>query len=180
MNCRKPHDREALTSHQGDTHNRSAPTSFLMGQMWQEHIQQTPINTVIEVKSGLPGMGVELQDIVIIKRLEGKTYNTPAFSGWVKESETQITPLLTQLSAHSIRYFVYTPVGKSALGPQTGTGYRWEAQVQFREATQVPYLPTNRFYPAPEQLKATPSNIAEVFDSTSSNSDYWVKETLNV
>ncbi|CEP35160.1 MULTISPECIES: hypothetical protein [unclassified Halomonas] len=49
MNCRKPHEREALTSHLGDTHNRPAPTSFLMGQMWQEHIQQIPINTVIEV-----------------------------------------------------------------------------------------------------------------------------------
>ena len=175
-----PQERDALMDQLGDTHNRPTPASFLMGQMWQEHLQQTPINTVIEVKSGLPGMGVELQDVAIIKRLEGKTYNTPAFSGWVKESETQITPLLTQLSPHSIRYFVYTPVGKSALGPQTGTGYRWEAQVQFREATQVPYLPTNRFYPAPEPLKATPSNIAEVFDSTSSNSDYWAKETLNV
>lgn len=92
----------------------------------------------------------------------------------------QITPLLTQLSAHSIRYFVYTPVGKRALGPRTGIGYRWEAQVQFREMPQVPFLSNDRFYPAPEPLKAAPSDIAEVFDSTSSNSDYWVKETLNV
>ncbi|WGI24379.1 hypothetical protein QEN58_13705 [Halomonas alkaliantarctica] len=65
----------------GDTHNHPTPASFLMGQMSQEHLQQTPINTVIEVRSGLPGMGVELQDVVIIKRLEGKTHNTPVFSG---------------------------------------------------------------------------------------------------
>ncbi|WP_261377725.1 hypothetical protein [Vreelandella titanicae] len=180
MNCRKPHEREALTSHTGDTHNRPTPASFLMGQIWQEHLQQTPINTVIEVKSGLPGMGVELQDVAIIKRLEGKTHNTPAYSGWTKESETQITPLLTQLSASSIRYFVYTPAGKRAWGPQTGIGYRWDVQVQFREIPQVPFLSNDRFYPAPEPLKAAPSDIAEVFDSTSSNSDYWAKETLNV
>ncbi|TVU89777.1 toxin VasX [Vreelandella titanicae] len=175
-----PQERDALMNQLGNTHNRPTPTSFLMGQMWQEHLQQRPINTVIEVKSSLPGMGVELQDVAIIKRLEGKTYNTPAFSGWVKESETQITPILTQLSVHTIRYFVYTPEGKHALGAQTGTGYRWEARVQFREMPQVPFQSNNRFYPAPEPLKETPSNMAEVFDSTSSNSDYWVKETLNV
>ncbi|WP_447926886.1 hypothetical protein [Vreelandella sp. EE27] len=169
-----PQECDALMNQLGDTHNRSTPTSFLMGQMWQEYLKQIPINTVIEVKSGLPGMGIELQDIAIIKRLEGKTYNTPVFSGWVKESETQITPLLTQLSTHAIRYFVYTPEGKNAWGTQTGTGYRWEARVQFREISQVPFLSSDRFYPAPEPL------IAEVFDSTSSNSEYWVKETLNV
>jgi len=180
MNCRKPQEHDALMNQLGDTHIRPTPTSFLMGQMWQEHLQQTPINTVIEVKSGLPGMGIELQDVAVIKRLEGKTHNTPAYSGWAKESETQMTPLLTQLSANSIRYFVYTPAGKRAWGPQTGIGYRWEVQVQFREIPQVPFLSNDRFYPAPEPLKETPSNIAEVFDSTSSNSDYWVKETLNV
>ncbi|WP_035584675.1 hypothetical protein [Halomonas sp. TG39a] len=125
-------------------------------------------------------MGVELQDVAIIKRLEGKTYNTPAFSGWAKESETQIMPLLTQLSVHTIRYFFYTPAGKRALGPQTGIGCRWAAQVQFREIPQVPFLSNDRFYPVPEPLKEAPSNITEVFDSTSSNSDYWVKEKLNV
>ncbi|WGI24374.1 hypothetical protein QEN58_13680 [Halomonas alkaliantarctica] len=116
MKCRKPQERDELMTQLGDTHNRPTPTSFLMGQMWQEHLQQTPINTVIEVKSGLPGMGVELQDVAIIKRLEGRTHNTPAYSGWTKESETQITPLLTQLSASSIRYLVYTPAGKRAWG----------------------------------------------------------------
>ncbi|MGP9645319.1 MULTISPECIES: hypothetical protein, partial [unclassified Halomonas] len=132
------------------------------------------------VKSGLPGMGIELQDVAIIKRLEGITHNTPAYSGWAKQSETQMTPLLTQLSANSIRYFVYTPAGKRALGPQTGIGYRWEVQVQFREMPKVPFLSNDRFYPAPEPLTATPGDIAKVFDSTSSDNDYWVKETLNV
>lgn len=72
MNCRKPQERDALMNQLSDSHNRLTPTSFLMGQMCQEHIQQTPINTVIEVKSGLPGMGIELQDVAVIKRLEGK------------------------------------------------------------------------------------------------------------
>ncbi|MFB9866161.1 hypothetical protein [Vreelandella sulfidaeris] len=87
---------------------------------------------------------------------------------------------MTKLSAHSIRYFVYTPAGKRAWGSQTGIDYRWDVQVQFREIPQVPFLSNDRFYPAPEPLKAAPSDIAEVFDSTSSNSDYWVKEILNV
>ncbi|MGP9645281.1 MULTISPECIES: hypothetical protein, partial [unclassified Halomonas] len=44
-----PQERDGLMTRLNDTDNRPTPAPFLMGKMWQEHLQPTPINTVIEV-----------------------------------------------------------------------------------------------------------------------------------
>ncbi|MBZ5488729.1 hypothetical protein HW452_14470 [Halomonas aquamarina] len=178
-----PQERTALMDKLSATHNQSAPTAYTMGHVWREQLQQLQhqsINTVIEVQSSLPGMGIELQDIAIIKRLKGKTHNTPASQGWSKQSELQITPLLTKISNNSVNYFVHTPAEVRAWANITGTAYRWEVHVQFREVAQIPFLSTNRFYPAPKPLKAMPSDISAVFSGVSLNEDFWVKEVFDV
>ncbi|RCV88974.1 hypothetical protein DU505_12295 [Billgrantia montanilacus] len=62
----------------------------------------------------------------------------------------------------------------------SSTEYRWDVQVQFREATQIPLLASRRIYPAPAPLKAMPDDMSDVFSVEKAEDDYWIKERLNV
>ncbi|OZT72505.1 hypothetical protein [Vreelandella boliviensis] len=60
------------------------------------------------------------------------------------------------------------------------TEYRWDIQVQFREATQVPLRTSRRIYPAPAPLTAMPEDMSTILSVEEAADDYWIKERLNV
>ncbi|EHJ92591.1 hypothetical protein KUC_2548 [Vreelandella boliviensis LC1] len=60
------------------------------------------------------------------------------------------------------------------------TEYRWDIQVQFREATQVPLRTSRRIYPAPAPLTAMPEDMSTALSAKGAADDYWIKERLNV
>ncbi|NIC06408.1 hypothetical protein HBJ55_13320 [Halomonas sp. DX6] len=62
----------------------------------------------------------------------------------------------------------------------SSTEYRWDVQVQFREATQIPLRPGRRVYPAPAPLKAMPEDMSTVLSVEQAKDDYWIKERLHV
>ncbi|MCC5883932.1 MAG: hypothetical protein JJU25_15025 [Halomonas sp.] len=62
----------------------------------------------------------------------------------------------------------------------TSTEYRWDVQVQFREATQIPLRPSRRIYPAPAPLTEMSDDMSDILSVERADDDYWIKERLNV
>ncbi|EWH00059.1 hypothetical protein [Halomonas sp. BC04] len=176
-----PVERDALLARIGKTHTSPVETAMPMGRLWQDHFDsRQAINTAIEVHSALPGMGIELNDVTVLRLVQGSHYRSPAGSAWRETSARRTQPLLTQLSAQHITYFVHSPANEPMRGFGTSTEYRWDVQVQFREATQIPLRPSGRIYPAPAPLTAMPEDMSAVLSIEKAEDDYWIKERLNV
>nr|WP_228579044.1 hypothetical protein [Halomonas sp.] len=176
-----PAERDALLARLGQTHTSPVETAMPIGRLWQEHFDpRQAINTAIEVRSALPGMGVELNDVTVLRLLQGSHYRSPAGSAWRETSSTCIQPLLTQLGAQQITYYVHSPANEPMRGFGTSTEYRWDVQVQFREATQIPLRPSRRIYPAPAPLTEMSDDMSDILSVERADDDYWIKERLNV
>ncbi|EPC00226.1 hypothetical protein L861_06955 [Litchfieldella anticariensis FP35 = DSM 16096] len=176
-----PVERDALLARLGQTHDRPSGTTSPLGRLWQAQPNlQQGINTAIEVRSALPGMGVELQDVAALSLVRGERSVSPAGSIWERRSSTRVPPLLTQLASHCITYFVHTPKSERVYGFGSGDVYRWDIQLQFRETTRPPLLPNRRIFPAPPPLEEMPSDMTEVLSLEDATDDYWIKETLDV
>jgi hypothetical protein len=176
-----PAERDALLAKLGNTHTSPVETAMPMGRLWQDHFDsRQAINTAIEVCSALPGMGRELNDVTVLRLVQGSHYRSPAGSSWTERSSTRFQPLLTQLGAQHITYFVHSPANEAMRGFGSSTEYRWDVQVQFREATQIPLRPSRRIYPAPAPLTAMPEDMSAILSVERAEDDYWIKERLNV
>ncbi|MGR4066346.1 hypothetical protein [Billgrantia sp. C5P2] len=176
-----PVERDALLARLGKTHTSPVETAVPMGHLWQAQLDpRQAINTAIEVRSALPGMGIELNDVTVLRLVQGSHYRSPAGSAWTARSSTRFQPLLTQLGAQHITYFVHSPANEPMRGFGSSTEYRWDVQVQFREATQIPLRPSRRIYPAPAPLTAMPEDMSNVLSVERAEDDYWIKERLNV
>ena len=169
-------ERDKLLDQLGHTHT-SPRATHPMGQLWQELLQQNAreprhtINAVIEVTSALPGMGRELEDVTVVRRLTGNTYTSPAGSEWRQTASQQVAPLLTRLGPQRISYYVNAPPDAPFRGFGKRTAYRWQAQVQLRD--------NQRFYPAPAPLtERTPEMIQAARQIEPASDDDWIKETL--
>lgn len=176
-----PVERDALLARLGKTHTSPVETAMPMGHLWQAQFDpHQAINTAIEVRSALPGMGIELNDVTVLRLVQGDHYRSPAGSAWTEISSTRFQPLLTQLGAQHISYFLHSPANEPMRGFGSSTEYRWDVQVQFREATQIPLRPSRRIYPAPAPLTAMPEDMSSVLSAEEAADDYWIKERLNV
>ncbi|WP_240936107.1 hypothetical protein [Billgrantia bachuensis] len=176
-----PIERDALLARLGQSHTSPVETTMPIGRLWQAQFDpRQAINTAIEVRSALPGMGVELNDVTVLRLVQGSHYRSPAGSAWSETSSSRIQPLLTQLGAQHISYFVHSPANEPMRGFGSSTEYRWDVQVQFREATQIPLRPGRRVYPAPAPLKAMPEDMSTVLSVEQAKDDYWIKERLHV
>ncbi|WP_043532732.1 hypothetical protein [Litchfieldella xinjiangensis] len=176
-----PAERDALLARLGQTHTSPVETAMPIGRLWQDHFDpRQAINTAIEVRSALPGMGVELNDVTVLRLLQGSHYRSPAGSAWRETSSTRIQPLLTQLGAQQITYYVHSPANEPMRGFGTSTEYRWDVQVKFREATQIPLRPSRRIYPAPAPLTEMSDDMSDILSVERADDDYWIKERLNV
>ncbi|WP_355662423.1 hypothetical protein [Halomonas salifodinae] len=176
-----PVERDALLANLGKTHTSPVETAVPMGHLWQAQFdQRRAINTAIEVRSALPGMGIELNDVTVLRLVQGSHYRSPAGSTWTERSSRRIQPLLTQLGAQRISYFVHSPANEPMRGFGSSTEYRWDVQLQFREAIRPPLLTTRYTYPAPEPLRERPSDLSIALDSEEAHNDHWIKERLHV
>ncbi|WP_040481810.1 hypothetical protein, partial [Vreelandella boliviensis] len=176
-----PQERDALLAKLGRTHTSPNETAQPIGRLWQEHFDaRQAINTAIEVRSALPGMGIELNDVAVLRLIQGAHYRSPGGSSWEEVSSKRIQPALTQLGSQHITYYVHSPANEPMRGFGSVTEYRWDIQVQFREATQVPLRPSRRIYPAPAPLTAMPEDMSTILSVEEAADDYWIKERLNV
>ncbi|WP_229359109.1 hypothetical protein [Halomonas salipaludis] len=176
-----PVERDALLARLGQTHTSPVDTAMPIGRQWQEHFDaRQVINTAIEVRSALPGMGIELKDVAVLRLVRGDYYRSPGGSNWEEASSMRIQPALTQLGSQHITYYVHSPANEPLRGFGSVTEYRWDVQVQFREATQIPLRPSRRIYPAPAPLTAMPEDMSTALSVEEAADDYWIKERLNV
>lgn len=174
-------ERDALLANLGKTHTSPVETAVPMEHLWQAQFDpRRAINTAIEVRSALPGMGIELNDVTVLRLVQGAHYRSPAGSTWTERSSRRIQPLLTQLGAQRISYFVHSPANEPMRGFGSSTEYRWDVQLQFREAIRPPLLTTRYTYPAPEPLRERPSDLSIALDSEEAHNDHWIKERLHV
>ncbi|WP_447926889.1 hypothetical protein [Vreelandella sp. EE27] len=167
-------EQAALRANVAVTHNRPNPSSILMGELWQRQLQASSVNTVIEVQSALPGMGSELQDVVVIGLFESHVSDANLGSN---TRPVNVIPTLTQLSANEIKYYIQTP--ESHPSSLDFIRYRLEVSIQFRKSVHVPFE-VDEFYPAPEPLNKMPRNLNNVFNRESLNKDYWKTESIYV
>ncbi|WGI24372.1 hypothetical protein QEN58_13670 [Halomonas alkaliantarctica] len=176
-----PVELDALLARLGQTHTSPNETAMPIGRLWQEHFDtRQSINTAIEVRSALPGMGIELNDVAVLRLVRGAHYRSPGGSSWDEVSSKQIHPALTQLGSQHITYYVHSPANEPMRGFGSVTEYRWDIQVQLREVTQVPLRPSRRIYPAPAPLTAMPEDMSTILSVEEAADDYWIKERLNV
>ncbi|WP_447894191.1 hypothetical protein [Vreelandella sp. GE22] len=167
-------EQAALRANVAVTHNRPTPSSILMGELWQRQLQASSVNTVIEVQSALPGMGSELQDVVVIGLFESHVSDANLGSN---TRPLNIIPALTQLSANKFNYYIHTP--ENHLSGLAFIRYGLEVSVQFRKSVHVPFE-VDEFYPAPEPLNEMPRGLDNVFNRESLNKDYWKTESIYV
>ncbi|WP_240724743.1 toxin VasX [Onishia niordana] len=156
---------------------RRAETSsmnLMRGSVWQMQDSLQDINTAIEVRSALPGMGSELEDNVVLERVLGTRTSSPSGTIWERSATTRRHPILTRIGHYKISYFLHTPAPATERRHGFGSfaSYRWDVRLQFREpARRPPLLP--HIFPAPAPL----DDGAVVL---SDPDDYWIKETLDV
>ncbi|SDM17006.1 hypothetical protein SAMN05661010_03549 [Modicisalibacter muralis] len=175
-----PIEQRALLAGLGNSHDS---TSYPIGERWQQHGSLQDIDTAIEVRSALPGMGVELKDRLVLTREHYRNTTLPRMYPQPDTlSSTRVQPLLTQIAPHRLTYFVHTPrvadpVVSTGLALVT-EGYRWQLQLQFHEVTQPPLRTSRRIFPAPKPLVAIPDDMTEILSIDNAMGDYWIKETL--
>ncbi|WP_447529767.1 hypothetical protein [Vreelandella sp. TE19] len=169
-----PQEQAALRADVAMTHNRPNPSSILMGELWQRQLQASSVNTVIEVQSALPGMGIELQDVAVIGLFESQVSDADLGSN---TRPVNVIPTLTQLSANKINYYIHTP--ENHLSGLVFIRYGLEVSIQFRKSVHVPFE-VDEFYPAPEPLDEMPRGLDNVFNRESLNKDYWKTESIYV
>nr|WP_297460495.1 hypothetical protein [uncultured Halomonas sp.] len=177
-----PIEQRALLAGLGNSHDSPTPALSPLGERWLQHRDLQDIDTAIEVHSALPGMGVELDDILMLTRERYRRTSTPSYTDWDTLSSTRVQPLLTQVAPHRLTYFVHTPRTTDRVGRARPAlvveGYRWQLQLQFREVTQPPRRTSRRIFPAPKPLVAMPDDMSEILSIDNAMDDYWIKETF--
>ncbi|TFH85878.1 hypothetical protein EQG41_14805 [Billgrantia azerbaijanica] len=167
-------ERDALLGKIGGARESSNWSTLPRGGLWQTQNSLQDINTAIEVRSALPGMGSELEDVVVLERVLGTRTTSPAGSIWERDTGSRQRPLLTRLGQYTISYFLHTPAPSTERRGGFGSfdSYRWDVRLQFKEsARRPPLLP--HIFPAPAPL----DDGAVVLNDPD---DYWIKETLDV